>query len=76
MFGFNRARAEVGIQHPPVEPSASDLVDEARIAELDERAYLARRCGKAAEWDRALDLRNAIRPATPRPVPVIPGRAS
>jgi hypothetical protein len=61
----------------PREPSALDrLVDEARIAELDEQIYRAQRLGRAADRDRLIDLRNAIRPARVAEVPVIPGRPS
>jgi hypothetical protein len=58
------------------EPAGRDLVDEARIAELDEQVYRAHRLGRADERDRLIDLRNAIRPARPTAVPVIPGRAT
>lgn len=48
--------------------------DEVRVADLDAQAYEAFLAGDTANADRLLDLRNAIRPAKPRPVPVVPGR--
>jgi hypothetical protein len=60
----------------PVEPSGRDLVDEARIVELDEQIYRAQRLGRAADRDRLIDLRNAIRPARVAEPPVIPGRTT
>jgi hypothetical protein len=53
-----------------------DQVDEARVAELDEQIYRAQRLGRAADRDRLIDLRNAIRPARVAEVPVTPGRPS
>jgi hypothetical protein len=60
----------------PAEPSARDLIDEARLIELDEQIYRAHRLGREAERDRLIDLRNAIRPACVADAPVIPGRTS
>lgn len=57
---------------PPAEPP----VDEARIAQLDERTFVAFREGNRELADRLIDMRNAIRPARPAVVPVIPGRTT
>jgi hypothetical protein len=56
----------------PVEPP---VPDEVRVADLDAQAYEAFLAGDTAKADRLLDLRNAIRPAKPRPVAVVQGRA-
>jgi hypothetical protein len=67
---------------PPAETPPT-VTAEARIAELDRKltaiALIPR--GQRTEnllWqeNRLLDLRNAIRPGRPRPVPVIPGRST
>jgi hypothetical protein len=55
-------------------PAEPPVPDEVRIADLDAQAYEAFLAGDTAKADRLLDLRNAIRPARPRPVPVVPGR--
>lgn len=59
-------------QPVPIEVKVADIDDKlTAIAEIprDDRS-------EGLEWqtDRLLDLRNAIRPAKPRPVPVVPGR--
>lgn len=65
---------------PPAEPP---VPDEVRIADIDDKltaiALIPRdERSEGLDWqtDRLLDLRNAIRPARPREVPVNPGRTS
>jgi hypothetical protein len=53
-------------------PAEPPVPDEVRVADLDAQAYEAFLAGDTAKAD--IDLRNAIRPAKPRPVPVVPGR--
>lgn len=72
---FKRNRISADFIAPIAEPPLN-LVDEARVVELDERIFRAQRLGRAADRDRLIDLRNAIRPARPAEVPVIPGRSS
>jgi hypothetical protein len=62
-------------------PAEPPVPDEVRIAEIDIKLRsisVIPRCerGEGPDWqtDRLLDLRNAIRPAKPRPVPVVQGR--
>jgi len=62
-------------------PAEQPVPDEVRIADLDrqlaavsEALRTVRVEGLLARADGLLDQRNAIRPAKPRPVPVIPGR--
>lgn len=72
MFAFLRNKGRVEYATPPV-----GGVDEARIAQIDERTFIAFREGDRELADRLIDLRNAIRPARPAPVvPVIPGRTT
>lgn len=73
---FRRDRISPDFIAAPAEPSARDLVDEAKVIELDEQIYRAQRLGRTADRDRLMDLRNAIRPARPATVPVIPGRSA
>jgi hypothetical protein len=68
---FSRDRPEAR----PV-PSPRELLDEAAIAELDERIFIYRRQGEMSCADALIDKRNAIRPPNPATVPVIPGRPS
>lgn len=74
-FFFRPRRLSAGFIAVPAEPSGRELVDEARIVELDEQVYRAHRLGRDADRDRLLDLRNAIRPARVAEAPVIPGGA-
>jgi hypothetical protein len=55
-------------------PAEPPVPDEVRIADLDAQAYEAFVAGDTAKANRLLDLRNAIRPARSRPVPVVQGR--
>jgi hypothetical protein len=55
-------------------PAEPPVPDEARVAHLDAQAYEAFLAGDTAKADRLLDLRNAIRPARPRPTQVVQGR--
>jgi hypothetical protein len=55
-------------------PAEQPAPIEDRIADMDTRVHEAFLAGDVAHADRLLDLRNAIRPAKPRPVPVVPGR--
>lgn len=73
---FKRNRLSPDFPAVPAEPTARDLIDEARIAEMDEEIYRAHKLGRTDDRDRLMDLRNAIRPARPAEVPVIPGRSS
>lgn len=76
LFGQRPRRLSADFIAVPHEPTARELVDEARIVELDESIYRAQRLGRTDDRDRLLDLRNAIRPAKPAEVPVIPGRSA
>lgn len=77
MFGgFRRKpspRPQVEFVTPPPEP---DPDVERRIRELDERIYIAHRCGLPDRVDELLGRRNRIRPPRPAPVPVVPGGSS
>jgi hypothetical protein len=75
-FGQRPRRLSADFTPVPAEPSGRDLIDEAKVAELDEQIYRAQRLGRAADRDRLIDLRNAIRPARVAEVPVTPGRPS
>jgi hypothetical protein len=75
-FGQRPRRLSADFIAVPRELSARELLDEAEIAELDERVFIARRSGCMDDADRLLDLRNAIRPARVAEVPVIPGGSS
>lgn len=59
----------------PRELTAAELIDEARIAELDERIFKSHRSGEGWMTDVLLDRRLRIRPARVAEVPVIPGRS-
>lgn len=63
------------------DPAEQPVPDEVRIADIDDRLTalaLIPRADRSDTWDdqvdRLLAMRNAIRPACPSPVPVVPGR--
>lgn len=90
MFGFlNRRPGRLEYQVPPQEARLAELFPpqpgihsaaftgrEDEIRALDQKVLTAWDNGELDRADRLLDMRNAIRPARPAPVPVIPGRAS
>jgi hypothetical protein len=73
---FRREHISPDFLAVPAEPSGRDLVDEARIVEIDEQIYRAQRLGRTDDRDRLIDLRNAIRPGRAASVPVTPGRSA
>lgn len=80
MRDFFRKRIAHADTAAPRRPLGAELVDEAVICELDELIARAHRLGLAAEVDRLIDRRNAVRPPEPllepASVPVVPGRTS
>ena len=61
---------------PPTSRPPDWPVDERRIAELDERTFIAYRRGDMSMADILIDRRNRIRSARVPSVPVIPGRTT
>lgn len=90
MFGFlNRRPGRLEYQVPLQEARLAELFPpqagihsaacngrEDEIRAVDKQVLRAWHNGERALADRLLDMRNAIRPARPAPVPVIPGRTS
>jgi hypothetical protein len=77
-MGLRRKRLSADFIAVPAEPP---VPDEVRVADIDDKLAAIAEIprgdrSEGLEWqtDRLLDLRNAIRPARPRPVPVVPGR--
>jgi len=71
---FNRPYIRPAVPPPATPPDWP--ADERRIAELDERTFVAYRRGDMAMADILLDRRNRIRAPRVPSVPVIPGRSA